>query len=179
MDLSAASIGAAATPPVADDAFKALQQHYQTLHSSTGAAAVSANTATAPSGVSAADPSPETVLHLTYAASAPSTLYAEGPSIGDALASADTAAPPQSVSAANSPTGATFVSAGPAAPPSVADAVDLSTDSALAPTSATAAPRCQHCSECCPSWPSYQHCGLFKKPQCQWLYSGDIGSHDA
>ena len=48
---------------------------------------MSANAATAPSGVRAADPSPGAVLHLAEAANAPSTLCAEGSSTGAAAAS--------------------------------------------------------------------------------------------
>jgi len=98
---------------------------------------VSANEATAPSGVHAAEPSPGTVVHLVEAANAPSTLCAEGSSTGAASASANTAATTTGFSAANLPTGTTFVSAGTEADPSVAGAV--LTHAALAPTSAAAA----------------------------------------
>jgi len=64
---------------------------------------VSANAATAQSGVRAADPSPGAILHLTEAANASSTLCAEGPSTGAASALADTAALPPGFSAANFP----------------------------------------------------------------------------
>ena len=104
----------------------------------TGTAAVSANTATAPSGIRAADPSPGAVLHLAEAPNASQTLGAEGSLTGATIASANTAALPPGLSAANFPTGTTFVSAGAEADPSVAGAV--STDASLAPTGATAAP---------------------------------------
>jgi len=67
----------------------------------------------------------------------------------------------------------------------VAGAVDLSTDAALAPTSAAAAPTGANTAAlaratCYPSCRvRYQRYSLFKKPQCRWLHSRDIGYHDA
>jgi len=143
MDLSACSTwhsradsaSAAATLPVAEAAMSATALS-DAVNPSTGTAAVSANAATALSGVRAVDPSPGAVL----AANAPSTLFAGGPSKGAASASADTAVLPSGFSTANFPTGTTFGSAGAETNPSVAGAVDLSTDAALATTSAAAPP---------------------------------------
>jgi len=148
MDLSACftwhnradSASAAATLAVADAAISSTA-FSDAAKPSTGVAAVSANVATAPSGVSASDPSPGAVWHLAEEANAPSAFYAEGPSIGAALASEVTALLPPSVSTANSPTCTTSVLAGAAATSSSAGAVGLSIDAAtLAPKSAAAAP---------------------------------------
>jgi len=110
---------AAATLPVVEAAVSSTALS----DAATGTAAVSANAATAPSGIRAADPSPGAVLHLAEAANASPTLGAEGSSTGAAVASANTAALLPGLSAANFPTGTTFVSAGAEADPSVAGAV--------------------------------------------------------
>ena len=100
---------------------------------------MSANAATAPSGIRTANPSSGTVVHLVEAANDPSTLCAEDSSTGAASASANIATTPPGFSAANLPTGTTFVSTGTEADPAVAGAV--STDATLAPTSAAAVPK--------------------------------------
>ena len=143
MDLSACSAwhstadsaSAAATPPVAKAAVSSTTLSNAAIPS-TGTAAVSANAATASSGVRAADPSPGAVLQLTEAANATSTLCADSGALQQAPA--NTAALSPGFSAANFLTGTTFVSAGAEADPSVAGAV--LTDATLAPTSAASAP---------------------------------------
>jgi len=141
---------------------------------------VSANAATAPSGVRAADPSPGAVVHVVEAANAPSTLCAEGSSTGAASASANTVSLPPGYSSANLPTGTTFVSAGVEAGPSVAGAV--STDAALAPTMCSCrSHRYEHCSsssKCCPSCP-VTNAAVYSKSPNVGGYTGDTGSHDA
>jgi len=87
------SASAAATPRVAEAAVP-LSAISDAVNPSTGTAAVSANAATAQSGVRAADPSPRTVVHLVEAANAPSTLCAQGSSAGAASASAVEIQPP-------------------------------------------------------------------------------------
>jgi len=106
----------------------------------------------------------------------------EGSSTGAASASANSAAFPPGFSAANLPTGTTFASAGVETDPSVAGAV--STDAALAPTSAAADPTGTNtaalAANAAPAAPVTNAAALSKSPSVGSYTAGTLGAmmHD-
>ena len=145
--------------------------------------AVSANAATSPSGVSAADPLTLAVLHLAEAANAPSSFCARGPSTG--AASSDTAALPPGFSAANLPHRHCLCLSKGSGYPTRSWCYRPFNRYCLGPNECNRrSHRCQRCNpgiQCCPSsdCPSYQHCSLVTTLQCRWLHSGDIWRYHA